>query len=134
MEINTLPTNLEEAVETLEIFYSSQQAVEEIKNMSLKKFEASSHFGAGMFIRNSWNLWWFEGHKYPSWPKEKPKLIEWFNNIDIYHADDMSGILMECLWKKLHNQPYELEKQIERYKKHWRQAGFKDGIFNPNKK
>ena len=124
--INALPSTLDEAIETLLAFY--EKAIPEISEMTLEKFRASSHFGAGMFIRNSWYLWWYEGHKYGSWPDTQPPLNTWFKTIGIVHADDMSGILMECIYKKIHNLPYDLESQVAHYQAHWKSYGFEDGI------
>ena len=119
------PSTLEEAIAILKKFYKD---IEEIKAMSEKDFIGSSHFFSGMFIRNSWLLWWYEGHGYKEWPADRPKIVEWFNSIDIVHADDMSSIILTCLHRDLNGVPFDLDAQVERYKKHWREAGYADGI------
>jgi hypothetical protein len=47
--ISVIPETIEQAVETLTTFY--RESLPEIKAMSEEEFSASSHFGAGMFIR-----------------------------------------------------------------------------------
>ena len=123
---NILPNDLNEAIEILKTFYS--KSIDEIKSMTEDEFGSSVHFGAGMFIRNSWCLWWYEGHNYQNWPKEKPKLIDYFNSIKIVHADDMSGIIMTSLYRSIKGLDINLDKQIKVYHKHWKKYGYKDGI------
>ena len=120
-----LPNNMDEAIETFKLFY--ENSIDTIKNLSEKDFISSNHFGAGMFIRNSWFLWWHEGHAYPNWPKEKPKLIEYFHSINIYHADDISSILLTSLHRHLNNKPLEIEQQAKNYIDYWKNLGYKNG-------
>jgi hypothetical protein len=54
MEALGISNNLEEAVETLLAFYADR--LEEVLAMTKDKFRASTHYAAGMFIRNSWYL------------------------------------------------------------------------------
>ena len=124
-----LPDNLDEAIEILKDFYSSK--LDEIKSLTEDSFSSSSHFGAGTFIRDSWFLWWHENHGYKSWPKEKPKLIEFFNNLNIYHGDDISSIILISFHRSLNNKPINIEEQLKVYFNHWKKQGFKDGIFKP---
>lgn len=123
---NPLPKTLEESLEILIDFY--KESLDEIKRMTEDEFIGSSHHGAGQFTRNEWFLWWYPTHTFDVWPKEQPSLNKWFESIGIVHADDMSGILLTCLYRKLHNIPYGINEQVEYYKKHWRAEGFPDGI------
>lgn len=126
MEIEKLPNDLEDAVEILTVFFSND--IEEISKMNEEEFISSSHFGAGMFIRNSWQLWWHENHKYEQWSKEMPKLNEWFNSIGITHADDMSSIILTCFYRNIAKKDYGLKTQVKKYHKHWKEQGYADGI------
>jgi hypothetical protein len=65
------------------------------------------HMGLGMWIRNNWGLW------------GGSRLSRWFNERGICHPDDMSSIVLDSYWRRLHDQPLELEHQIKRYKKFW---------------
>lgn len=66
------------------------------------------HRGLGMWLRNNWGLW-----------KGSP-LGDYFHNLGIYHPDDMSGIILDTFWCKLHNQPFRLKQRIEYYQEYWR--------------
>ena len=68
------------------------------------------HFGLGIWMRNNWGLW------------GGSKLSEWFNSIGIHHPDDMSGIILDSLWRDLNDQPLHLREQVEYYKAYWKQA------------
>src|SRR5277367_2419498 len=61
------------------------------------------HFGLGMWLRNNWGLW------------GGGALQTWFNSKGIKHADDMSGILITTVYRQLHNQPIDLDRQIVYY-------------------
>jgi len=132
MEISIYPNDLKEAVDTLITYFNHE--LELVKSMKENKFIGETHHIGGQFIRNSWNLWWYEDHGFDDWPKEKPKLIEFFNNMGIVHADDISGIILTCFYRELKHKPYELEKQIKMYQDHWKTEGFPDGIFKRSKK
>lgn len=127
-----IPKDLDEAAETFLEFYRTAKDMNEIVDMSEDEFRGFAHHGAGMFMRNSWYLWWHEGHGYDSWPKTKPALVAWFNERGIYHADDISSIIITSAYRKVNNKPIDLEKQIQHYINYWKQQGFKDG--NPMKK
>lgn len=120
-KVNVLPDDLNEAVDLLRTFYSKH--LMDIMNMSEAEFRSSTHFGAGMFIRNSWNLWWSIDSG-----SDKPKLVNWFNSIGIAHPDDMSSIILTCLHRNLTDEEYDLDAQVEHYKAHWREQGYPDGI------
>lgn len=120
------PADLDEAIELLKGYFAA--SIDEIKAVTEREFSSRVHHMSGRTLRNEWFLWWFEGHGYKEWPQEKPKIVAWFNNIGIVHADDMSGILMTCLYRNLKGEDYKLDDQVERYKKHWREQGYPDGI------
>ncbi|RYE14300.1 MAG: hypothetical protein EOP45_19820 [Sphingobacteriaceae bacterium] len=73
---STMPTNLEEAVDTLIAFY--EKDLPAVKAQSEEEFKSSSHYAVGMFIRSTWYLWWYEGHPYDNWPMEQYALVKWF--------------------------------------------------------
>ena len=98
-----MPATVDQAVETLIEYYA--ESIPEILTMSLQEFEASEHYGVGLFIRNSWYLHWHEGHCCNSWPKEKPPLVKYFNDFGVMHPDYMSTILIVSFYLKVHNLP-----------------------------
>jgi len=66
-----------------------------------------AHHGFGMWLRNTLELW-FDGPP-----------VKYFNEIGIYHADDMSGILLTSIHRKYHNQDINLDSQIKYYRDFW---------------
>ena len=123
--ITGIPATIEQATETLTKLYS--QSLPHIMEMSQKDFEAFAYFGAGMFLRNTWYMWWYEGHYYDNWPKQKPELVKYFNNLGIIQPDDMSSILISCAYHSLHRLPLGIEAQVEYYKAQRRKEGFANG-------
>lgn len=71
---------------------------------------SSSHFNLGMSIRNLWGLWQEDSdlHKYF---KEK---------YGIWHADDMSGIILTSFHRELNHKEWNVKKQVDFYKKYWK--------------
>jgi len=70
-------------------------------------FIASCHPGLGTWIRNNLELW-YDGPP-----------VKYFNDIGIYHADDMSGIILTSLWRKYHKVDIDLDGQVKEYRDHW---------------
>ena len=132
MLTKTIPNNLDEAVAILTEYYKDK--LSEIADMTEDKFIGNSHHSLGQGIRNDWNLWWHENHSITGWPKEKPALTEYFNNLGIYHGDDLSGIILTSFYRGVVGKDRDLEGQIKVYKKHWKQQGFKDGIYDYKRK
>src|SRR4029079_7994312 len=69
-----------------------------------------SHFGLGQWLRNNWGLW------------GGSQLADYFNNLGVHHPDDMSGIILDSYWRKLHHQPIDLDGQVLYYKKYWQSS------------
>lgn len=70
------------------------------------------HFSLGMHIRNTWGLW-----------KGGNDLTNYFNSIGIYHADDMSGMILYCYVKMLRGDVIRFDEQVQKYKQHWIDRG-----------
>ena len=66
------------------------------------------HMGVGLWMRNSWGLW------------RRSRLARNFNNLGIYHPDDMSGIVLISFWRHLHDEPIRLEEQVKHYQEYWK--------------
>jgi hypothetical protein len=87
------------------------------------------HHTLGMIIRDSWGLWESDREK-------KSELVKYFNSYGIYHADDMSSIILTLYHFILNenNIDYKREKkvfymEIVHYRAYWLSEGFKDGIY-----
>ena len=71
------------------------------------KAMAMVHHSLGMNLRNTLGLW-HDGTSVP-----------WFNKQGIYHADDMSGIILTSLHRKHNDIDIALDEQIKIYRDHW---------------
>ena len=91
-----------------------------------KSGDVLSHHGAGTNIRNGLKLWWS-----PSWKEPKPPLVEFFNEMNIYHADDMSGTIQAAVEARLNGETFDIKSHIQQYFDHWEKMGYKDGIIKP---
>jgi hypothetical protein len=67
------------------------------------------HHHIGQWLRNNWNLWTGENE----W-------TEFFNENDIWHADDMSGIIIASYVRMLRNEEIKLEEQFKHYIDYWK--------------
>mgnify|MGYP006201837963 FL=1 len=80
----------------------------EFKKISEDDFKGKTHFGLGIWMRNNWSLW------------GGSRLSKYFNDMEIYHPDDMSGIILTSYHRKLTNKNIDLESQINYYKTYWK--------------
>jgi hypothetical protein len=67
----------------------------------------SVHHGFGTWLRNTLQLW----HNGPA--------NKWFNDHGIYHADDISSIILQSTHRRFNKKHIDLEAQIKAYQKHW---------------
>ena len=65
------------------------------------------HMSLGAWMRNNWGLW------------AGGPLAEEFGGLGIRHPDDMSGILLDSYWRRLHDRPMDLEGQVRVYQDFW---------------
>ena len=101
------PVNLDEAVFQLtkNLPDTTQQW---FLSMTEMEFIGNTHMGLGLWIRNNWGLW------------RGGKLAKYFKSMGIFHPDDMSGIILRCYYRQLHNQDWELEEQIKVCQNYWK--------------
>lgn len=66
------------------------------------------HFGLGMWIRNNWGLW------------QGSRLSKYFNEIGVYHPDDMSGIILDTFWCDLNGKPQRITERIAAHQEYWK--------------
>ena len=67
------------------------------------------HHGLGTQLRNNWVLW------------HGSELAKYFQAMGIQHPDDMSGIILHGYWCYLKKTEYDLQADIERYQKYWKE-------------
>ncbi len=109
-----IPKNLDECLEYLDLNVTADEKID-FALMDERGAICAIHFGAGMSMRNSWGLW---GNN---------DLTRFFNDLGIYHADDMSSIIYTSFHRKLHGQDLDLVGQINHYIEYWIKAGYKNG-------
>jgi hypothetical protein len=102
------PTTIEEAVLLLDKVLEDSTK-QKVLTMTEDEFISNSHFGLGMWIRNNWGLW------------RGGKLAKDFNRKGIFHPDDMSGIILTCYYRHIHEQDWKLDEQIAFYQEYWNQ-------------
>lgn len=111
MKEDYIPSTLEEAI-TFIISVMSEEDKDWAKTITEKEFQGHLHHSYGMSLRNGWGLW------------KGSNLKDWFqNNLEIFHADDMTGIIFHCVWRQLNNKPEDINTEVETYHKHWDKYG-----------
>jgi hypothetical protein len=107
-----VPADLEAALAVLIETLTPEEAanLKSIPEGEMARF----HHGAGRNLRNEWGLW-----------GDSP-LKRYFVGLGIEHADDMSGIIMDSLWRRVNGKPIRLEEQVQFYKDYW--AKMKGGV------
>ncbi len=100
-----IPKNLKECFIRLKEIFLEEGTLEQFIQCYRK---GAYHAGIGMWMRNNWGLW-----------NKNTKLWKYFDKLGIFHADDMSGIIMDTFWCHLKNQPIKLHEHVQFYKNYW---------------
>ena len=100
-----VPINLEEAIKTIKEGLSQDDLIE----IKKPEFDAPRvHFTVGMMLRNEWSLW-----------DKDSILVRWFNeNYGIDFADDVSGLILDCLARDIQGLPRRDRELAKRYIQH----------------
>jgi len=101
-----IPINLEDCFNELQKMLHPD-FLTEFKNKSEKEL-SEYHMGLGLWLRDNWGLW------------GGSRLSKYFNQLGIFHPDDMSGIIIDTFWSKLNNRPQRLNDKIEFYQEYWK--------------
>jgi len=102
-----VPINLEECLSIIKSSLTPED-IAEIQRSTSNPCQV--HFNFGMYLRNSWSIW-----------EKNTPLRNWFKNeYDIEHPDDISGIIMDCLWQDIRNKPRKDKQLTESYKNYWK--------------
>ncbi len=118
------PSSLEGCFEFLN---KTMLDIDEFKKLTESSAIGMTHFTLGMWMRNNWYLWWSEelakDYDDKGYPQEKPLLVKYFNEVlSIFHADDMSGIIITSYHRKLNNLDLNVEKQAKKYQNFWNKS------------
>lgn len=102
-----IPYGINDCLSQLDSFFDDSTKTE-IKNMSESDFSGLSHFGLGIWMRNNWGLW------------GGSRLSKCFNDLGIYHPDDMSGIIVTSYYRHIKELPIDINKQIVSSQNYWK--------------
>ena len=101
-----IPKNLEDCFEQINSFWNDSIKTQ-VKIWEESEFTGKVHMGFGMWIRNNWRLW------------GGSRLSKYFNDLGVYHPDDMSEIILDSYHRHLNNKEINLEEQIKYYQNYW---------------
>jgi hypothetical protein len=101
-----IPKNLEDCFTQINSFWTDSTKVE-IKKLTENEFSGRLHHGFGTWMRNNWRLW------------GGSRLSKYFNDLGVYHPDDMSGIILDSYHRYLNNKEIKLDEQIKYYQDYW---------------
>lgn len=104
-----IPKNLEECFIELHKILTKEQ-LEEFKNVKEEEV-AKYHFDIGIWVRNNWQLW-----------SPRSRLRKYFNEMGIFHPDDMSSMILTSFHRYLSNKDIKLDEQIRQHQNYWKQA------------
>jgi hypothetical protein len=100
-----IPVNIEDCFIELDHMLP-EGLIAEIRDKTEKDL-TEYHFSLGVMLRTIWNLW------------GETRLAEYFRELEIFHPDDMSMIIITSYYRYLNDQPIELDQQIEYYLEYW---------------
>ena len=108
---NKIPENLKECFVFLNDLLSKEDKTVAKKD---SKFGIKVHHTLGRTLRNDWYLW------------RGGKLKNYFNDLGIHHADDMSGIILTSYHRYLNGENIRLNEQVHFYIDYWEKENMKD--------
>ncbi len=109
-----IPATLNDSFRYLDSLFSDSTKLE-IRSMQELEFSSSMHFGLGMWMRNNWGLW-----------QGTSNLYHFFIKKGIWHADDMSGIILRSYYRHLTGKKIKLAHQFRKSKKYYKKAKKKE--------
>lgn len=102
-----IPKDLQDCFRQLDSMWADSIKMK-VKAWSEDKFSIKTHFTTGWWMRNNWQLW------------GGSRLSKYFNELGIYHPDDMSGIILRSYHRYLNGKEIKLEEQIKYYRDYWK--------------
>lgn len=107
-----IPKDIEDCFKQIDSFWSDSTK-NMVRKWSEREFSAEAHMGFGLWMRNNWQLW------------GGSRLSKYFNELGIFHPDDMSGIILVSYHRYLKNEEIKLEEQVQFYKAYWKRSNNK---------
>jgi hypothetical protein len=106
-----IPADLDDAHAYLQKHLPAEE-LQRIRDMKSEEDMIDYHMGLGMGMRNGWALW------------AGSRLSRHFNKLGVHHPDDMSGIILDTFWCRVHNQPLRLTERVAYYQAYCREPQF----------
>ena len=103
-----IPLDLEDALNYLE-YRTNDEVKSEFMNIEEKEVIAAAHFSWGMYLRNNWWLW-----------SGMSGISLYFKELGIFHADDMSSIILTSYHRRLNGKEINLDEQVRKYIEYWK--------------
>ena len=91
-----IPIDLNDCFKQIDIFWTDS-IKSQVRTMNEVEFRVNAHFGISLWMRNNWRLW------------GGSRLSKYFNDLGIFHPDDMSGIISTSYHRYLLGQDIKLE-------------------------
>ena len=104
-----IPKDLDDCFKQIDSFLNDSTKLQ-VKQWTENEFSARAHHGFGMWMRNNWQLW------------GGSRLSKYFNDMGVYHPDDMSGIILDSYHRYLTGKDIKLEEQIKFYQDYWKKS------------
>ncbi|MCQ9634762.1 hypothetical protein MP477_07310 [Chryseobacterium sp. WG23] len=101
-----IPKDLQDCFAQINIFWNEDTKTQ-VRALKEEEFTGKVHLGFGMWMRNNWQLW------------GGSRLSKYFNDLKIYHPDDMSGIILVSYHRYLNSKEIKLEEQVKYYQDYW---------------
>lgn len=109
-KIAYVPKDLEDALSELDKLLP-KETKDKIRGMKKEGDMIEFHFSLGMWIRNEWGLW------------KGSRLYVSLAKLGFGHPDDMSGLILDEYWRKLHGLPPDIETRAKRLQDWYRKNG-----------
>ncbi|GAA4825272.1 DUF6794 domain-containing protein [Algivirga pacifica] len=104
-----IPNDLEDCFVQINAFWSDSTK-QQVTEWTEDEFVGKAHMGFGTWMRNNWRLW------------GGSRLSKYFNDMGIYHPDDMSGIILISYHRYLNDTDIQFKKQVKYYQVYWKKA------------
>jgi len=102
-----VPVTLDEAIAIIKEGMTPEDHAAVIKPIFTP---AQLHFTVGLLVRNEWSLW-----------DKETILVRWFKQTyGIDHADDICGLIFDCLHRDCLGQPRRDKELAKKYLDHWK--------------
>jgi hypothetical protein len=107
-----MPTDLTSCFSVLDqVMQSSDpEEAEWFRNSDEETIVSVTHSGFGMWIRNTWELW-----------QKESVMYKYFNSkFGLWHADDMSAMIIKSYHRHINKKELNLTEQVDHHLKYWK--------------